>query len=397
MQSYILNKDFTWIGAQDHELRVFDIIMHTEYGTSYNSYCLKTSEGLVLFETVKEKFFDEYINHINEIANVNDIKYIVVNHTEPDHSGSIDRLLQLNSNITVISSMIASKYLSEIINKPFNSRIIKDNEELSLGNYTLKFISVPSLHWPDTMYTYIPEITTLVTCDSFGAHYADDNIVLSKVTNYNNYLDAFDYYTKMIMEPFKPCIIKAMDKIKDLDISLIACGHGPVIDTNPYEFINKYREFATAKPNNHHKAVIPYVSCYGYTKMMAEIIKETLETRNIETHIYDLVETDNNQVIEDMISADILLYGCPTLLNDALPPIYNCMNAIICGYHGQKIASAFGSYGWSGEAVGNMITRLKQQRMKVVDDGLKISFKPNNDNIEQIKAYANNIADYLLK
>lgn len=392
-----LTNDFSWLGIIDEQLRVFDIIMETKYGTTYNAYCLKTSEGLVLFESVKEQFFDEFIAKITEMGKVEDIAYIVVDHTEPDHSGSIERLLDLNPNIKIISSMIAQKYLREIVNRDFTGVVVKDGESMKIGQYTLRFISVPNLHWPDTMYTYIEELNILVSCDSFGAHYAFDKVLLSKVTDVAAYEEAFEYYTTMIMGPFKPFVLKAMEKLQPLrdEIKMIAPGHGPIIDKDCADHIDRYVKFASPKVKEHKLVVIPYVSAYGYTKMMAQKIQEVLEKGDINCEIYDLVECDNAMVISRMIEADGIMYGCPTLLNDALPPIYNVMNGIIAGYHGQKLVSAFGSYGWSGEAVGNILTRLKQQRMKIADEGLKICFKPNEDKMQQVESYAKNFADQL--
>ena len=397
MKCLNLTNDFTWLGIIDDKLRVFDIIMETKYGTTYNSYCLKTDEGLVLFESVKDKFFDEFLEKINTLGKVEDIAYIVVDHTEPDHSGSIEKLLALNPNIKIISSMIAQKYLKDITNRDIEGIVVKDGDTIKVGQYTLRFISVPNLHWPDTIYTYIEELNILVSCDSFGAHYAFDPVLLSKVEDVEAYEDAFNYYTTMIMGPFKPFVAKAMEKLTEIkdEIKLIAPGHGPVIDINCASYVERYKEFAKVKMNEQKLVVIPFVSAYGYTKMMAQKIQEVLINRGIACEIYDLVEADNKMVIDRMIAADGIMYGCPTLLNDALPPIYNVMNAIIAGYHGQKVVSAFGSYGWSGEAVGNLLVRLKQQRMKVVDDGLKICFKPGEDKMKLVEEYANNFGDKL--
>ncbi len=390
-----LNEDFYWIGAQDPQLRVFDIIMETKFGTTYNSYLLKTSEGVVLFESVKEKFFDEYIEHINAVASIEDVKYIVCNHTEPDHSGSIAKLLALNPSITLITSVVANLYLKEIINDDFKVQTVKDNEEIQIGNKTLRFISTPNLHWPDTMYTYLVEDQILVTCDSFGAHYAHDKVLLSSVENKADYKEGFDYYTTMIMGPFKPFILKAMDKIKTLPISLIAPGHGPVIDCDIETTIENYIAFATPTKKEAIHAVIPYVSAYGYTKQMAQIIHDAFQEAGIVCEMYDLVESDKAMVIDKMIAADIILYGCPTLLNDALPPIYEVMNQILSCYHGKKLVSAFGSYGWTGEAVPNLIARLKQQKMEVIDEGLRIKFKMSDAQIEEVKAYASNFIEHV--
>lgn len=382
-----IKEDFYYIGCQDPELRVFDIIMETKYGTTYNSYLLKSEAGVVLFESVKEKHFDEYLEKIKKIVAIEEITYLVCSHTEPDHSGSIARLLDLNPNITIVSSMIANMYLKEILNCDFTSKIMKESEVLDLHNKHVRFISVPNLHWPDSMYSYIEEDKLLVTCDSFGAHYACDEIVLSKVKDVQAYEEAFTYYTTMIMGPFKKFVASAMEKIKGLDITFIATGHGPLIDCQIKETIQKYKEFCIEEKPKQKRVVIPYVSAYGYTKKMANAIQCVLIENNIVCTMYDLVESDKNKVIQDMIAADGIIYGCPTLLNDALPPIYEVMNAIIPAYHGVKVVSAFGSYGWSGEALSNMIARLQQQKMKVVE-GIRIKFNPSEQQLNEVKQFA---------
>lgn len=391
MRTLKLKEDFYWIGSQDPNLRVFDIIMETKYGTTYNSYLLKTKEGIVLFESVKEKCFEEYIEKIKEIASIEEIKYIVCDHTEPDHSGSIAKLLALNPNIVVVSTAIANMYLKEIINQDFKAHIVKENDVLKLGDKTIRFIMAPNLHWPDAMYSYLEEDQVLVTCDSFGAHYAHEGVLLSSVKEYEAYEEAFAYYSTMIMGPFKPFVVKAVDKLKDINISLIAPGHGPIIDTKIDEILEKYRSFSKEETRDEKRVVIPYVSAYGYTKEMAEIISGIIVKHDLSCELYDLVESDEKEVVQKMIDADVILYGSPTILNDALPPIYQVMNQINAGYHGIKIVSAFGSYGWSGEAVKNILVRAKQQRMKIIDEGLKIKFKASDEQKNEVIAYAENI------
>ena len=177
--SDILNvtPDFYWLGALDPTLRTFDIVMETKFGTTYNSYLLKGSDGIALFETVKDKCFDGYLEKLKKIVALEDIKYIIVDHTEPDHAGSVAKLLPHTPNATVVGSLLAIKFISEIINAPFKSLVVRDGDTLSLGNKTIRFISVPQLHWPDTMYSYVEEDGLLITCDSFGAHYSDERIL----------------------------------------------------------------------------------------------------------------------------------------------------------------------------------------------------------------------------
>lgn len=392
-----LNTNLYYVGIQDFDLRVFDIIMKTKFGTSYNSYLLKTEAGDVLFETAKAKFFDEYLENIKKYTSLDQIKYVVCSHTEPDHVGSLEKLLELCPQITVISSPVAANYLKEIVNHPFQSKTVKDNEVMEMGQYHFQFLSVPNLHWPDTMYTYIQELKTLVTCDSFGAHYATHNLLLSKVENQQDYEEAFLYYTKMILSPFKPFLLKAMNKLNGMDIEMVLPGHGPVIDTNIQDMIDNYKKYCQPTVTNDKSVVIPYVSCYGYTQNMAEILKETMLENGIQCEMYDLVTEDTNKVVEACQKADGILYGCPTLLNDALPPIYHVMNEILVPYCGAKIVSAFGSYGWTGEAVPNMLVRLKQMKHKIVDEGYRCKFKPSEDQKAELKAFGQAFATHVIE
>ena len=215
--SHILSikPDFYWVGALDPKLRTFDIIMETEFGTSYNAYLLKGSEGVALFESVKDKFFESYLENLQSIISLQDIKYIVVDHTEPDHVGSVAKLLKVAPHVTVVGSLLAIKYISSMINAPFKSLVVKEGDSISLGNKTIRFLSVPQLHWPDTMYSYVEEDRLLITCDSFGAHYCDGRILRSELEaeKEDDYLSAYKYYFNMIMGPFKPFVLNALCKI----------------------------------------------------------------------------------------------------------------------------------------------------------------------------------------
>ena len=168
MKSLKLAEDLYWVGVIDKDLRVFDIIMETQYGTTYNAYVLKGSEKTVLFETAKVGFKDEFFTKLKEVVDVKDIDYLVVDHTEPDHSGSISRLLDENPEIIIVGTTAGINFLKKIVNREFKSMIVKDGDKISLGNKTLEFMPLPNLHWPDSMFTYVHEDKLLVTCDVFG-------------------------------------------------------------------------------------------------------------------------------------------------------------------------------------------------------------------------------------
>ena len=397
MKAYQLKQDLYWAGVLDKNLRVFDIIMETEFGTTYNSYVLKGSEKTAIFETAKVKFFDEYLEKLQEVVDINDIDYVVMNHTEPDHAGSIVKLVEMNPRICVVATACAIGFLKNIINHDFYSITVKENDTLSLGNKTLQFMLLPNLHWPDTMYTYVKEDKLLFTCDSFGSHYCLDDIVLSKLKDNEGYMRATKYYFDNIIGPFKSFMLKALDRIKELDIDMICTGHGPVIDSRIDEIQKTYKDWCTViNPNPKKTVIMPYVSAYGYTGQLAEEIKKGIQdSGDIDVRIYDMVVSDQAKVLEELGFADGILFGTPTIVGEALKPIWDLTTSIFAGTHGGKLASAFGSYGWSGEGVPHIIERLKQLRMKVLD-GYKIKLRPGENDLTGAYEYGYNFGCVLL-
>ena len=276
MKPVELRENFYWSGIMDEKLRVFDIIMHTEFGTTYNSYVMKTAGKTILFETAKAAFFEEYLEELRGIIDVTAIDYLVVSHTEPDHAGSVERLLEYSPQMKIVATPCAVSFLKEIVNKDFVSLPVKDNQEMRVGNRTLQFLIVPNLHWPDTMYTFIREEQILVTCDSFGAHYCLPQVVSSAIVNEEDYQKALKYYYDCIIGPFKPFMEKALDRVEDLDITMVCTGHGPVLVGDRIRRVMAlYRQWSqTANPNRQKTVLIPYVSAYGYTGMLAERIAQ---------------------------------------------------------------------------------------------------------------------------
>lgn len=400
MKHLQLTKDLFWTGVLDPDLRIFDIIMETEFGTTYNSYILNGSEKTALFETAKAVFFNDYYSTVEGVRKLSEIDYIIVNHTEPDHAGSIEKLLDINPDITIVGSQSAILFLKHILNREFKSITVKDNDTLSLGNKTLRFMILPNLHWPDTMFTYVQEDKLLFTCDSFGAHYSYEGVLRSKLTGKDeeNYKKALKQYFLDIIYPFrKPFMLNALKRIEGLDIAMILTGHGPVLDSHIDETIKLYTEWSNdINPNQKKTVIIPYVSAYGYTKELADIIKSGIEAAgDIDVRTYDMVKCKTADVLKEIEYADGVLFGSPTILGEALRPIWElviCMNYPM--YKG-KLASAFGSYGWSGEAVGNLTERLKQIKLNVVD-GFRVRFKPGSEDKQNAFEYGLNFGKKLL-
>lgn len=397
MKSLKLREGFYWTGIVDESLRVFDIIMMTEFGTTYNSYVLRTGGKTVLFETSKVKFWDDYLEKLEEIVTVSEIDYLVVSHTEPDHAGSVERLLDLCPHLKIISTGAANSFLKEIVNREFTGIVVKDGQKMRIGERTLSFMSVPNLHWPDTMYTYIEEEQALVTCDSFGSHYAFPEVLVSKVTNWADYEKAAKYYFDCIIGPFKSCMRTALERVRALDVTLICTGHGPVLDTKLEQMYQWYDKWcADISPNKNKTVIIPYVSAYGYTEELAgDIAAGIKDSGQIDVRLYDMVTADTDKVVEELGHADGILFGTPTILGEALRPIWDLTMAMTPVTHNGKLTGAFGSYGWSGEGVPHIEERLKQLRQQVVD-GFKVRFKPDKTDLKDAFDFGYNFGCVLL-
>ncbi len=390
-QSFEIKKNIYWVGAIDKELEVFDIIMETEFGTTYNSYLIKGSEKTALIDTAKVPFKDEFISRVESIVKIKDIDYLIVNHAEPDHSGSVADLLKINPEIEIFSSVPGMMNLKAIINQDAKFHRVKEGEILSLGDKTLEFTLQPNLHWPDTIFTFLQEDKILFTCDFLGAHYGFKGVLEENLPSKEDYKKSIKYYYESIMSPFPSDVRRGIKKVKDLDPDIIAVSHGAVIK-KPYlnEVIDNYKKWSREKPKRDKPlVVIPYASAYKYTKIMAETIKEGIETefdKQVEVNLYDVVEVKTDKIVKMINISDGFLIGSATLVRDAVKPIWDILSSLYVEVIKNKPAAAFGSYGWSGEAVNNITERLNQLKANTME-GLRIKFKPSKEQLEEVKAF----------
>ncbi len=375
-----ITSDVKWIGVLDYDIRTFDIVMTTEFGTTYNSYFINAGKKAVI-DVAKEKFSDVYLKKLCLVTDPRDIQFIILDHTEPDHSGSLRLLLELAPAATVAGSGNAIRYLGDIVNKPFKSLVVKDGDTLDLGNKTLRFISAPNLHWPDSIYTYLEEDKILFTCDSFGAHYCDQGM-FSKLTP--EYLDAYRYYFNVILRPFSRFMIKAIEKIKPLEIDLICPGHGPVHRENLKEVIDLTAGYASeylgiSSGRRSKKILIAYISAYGFTKRAAEhIATGIIESGNLEVEMLDIENISPAELDAKLTGADAILIGSPTINQNTLLPVYKLFALINPLRDKGKPAGAFGSYGWSGEAPRIINDTLRNLKLKVSDETAGFRFLPES-------------------
>jgi flavorubredoxin len=394
-----ITPDVKWIGTLDYDIRTFDIVMTTEFGTTYNSFFINADKK-ALIEVAKEKFSETYLNKLKSVTDPAEIQYIILDHTEPDHSGSLHLLLEIAPSATVVGSGNAIRYLEDIVNRPFRSMVVKDGDTLDLGNKTLRFISAPNLHWPDSIYTYLDEEKILFTCDSFGAHYCDQHM-FSELTP--EYLSAFKYYFDVILKPYSRFMVKAIEKIKPLQIDVICPGHGPVHREHLREVIsltekysNEYLNLIADKPVK--KVLITYVSAYGFTKQAAEYIALGIrESGTFETEIADIENIPTGELDSKLTSADAILTGSPTINQNTLLPVYRLFALINPLRDRGKMAGAFGSYGWSGEASRIILDTFRNLKLKTFDETATFKFSPGASKKDALIEFGKRFAQKILE
>jgi flavorubredoxin len=384
-----------WIGILDYDIVTFDVVMETVYGTTYNSYFVEGKDKKAVIETSKAAFWDTYLDKLRRVTDPAELDYIILNHTEPDHSGNLGRLLELAPEATVVGSRLALQYLKDFLGRDFKHRIARDGDTLDLGGRTLRFVSAPNLHWPDSMYTYLEEDKLLFTCDSFGCHYCHHKMFDDQVGDFS---EAFKYYFDVILKPFSKFMIKAIEKIRPLEIRGVLPGHGPLLLNGWRKWVDlseAYAREALQTPQEDH-VFIPYVSAYHNTGQMAGAIAEGIKsTGDFTVEVCDVETMPLGDLDERVARSQAVIVGCPTINQNILLPIYRLFAVISPIRDRGKIGGAFGSYGWSGEA-GRLITgNLANLKLQVQGEGVFIKFSPHEDEFRQCYEYGQSIGEAL--
>jgi flavorubredoxin len=390
MEPLEIKEGIHWTGALDPDLRLFDILFPTEGGTTYNSYLIR-GEKVAVVDTVKGRCYDQFLSRLTSLVAPEDVDYVICNHMEPDHSGALAAFLEEAKNAQVIVSRTGEHYVRNILNADVGPLKMGDGDVLDLGGKTLRFVSAPFLHWPDTMFTYAVEDQVLLPCDVLGSHFCDQRMFDDLVGDFSA---QFEYYYQGIMRPFKDKMLQALDKIQDLEISVIAPSHGPILRADPWKYVNQYREWSSL-PVVTRKVLIFYASAHGNTKMMAEEIAKGAASEGVEVLSFDLTETAPGDVLDLIESAQALIVGSPTINGDAVKPVWDLLSSLATIRLRGKVGAAFGSYGWSGEALGMIEDRLKGLKFKVPEPGLRFTLVPTQEELESCRQFGAKIAESL--
>jgi flavorubredoxin len=386
--------DVYWLGARHPELRVFDELFPTHNGSTYNAYLVRGRDKVALIDTVKAPFTEEYLTKVASLVPLDQIDLVVINHTEPDHSGALGALLERNPDIEVYCTKPADNFLRQLYDIPMKTLTVAEGQEIDLGGKTLRFLLAPNLHWPDTMFTWLPEQQLLFSCDAFGAHYCADGLFDDEVSDFSA---DFNGYFDAIMRPFKEKIREAVAKLDGLDIRIICPSHGPLRRRDPRTVIASYRNLAAAPPETGRKrALLLTLSPHGNTRTMAAAVREGLESRGIEVIEQSMYGTSAGDIRDELERADALVVGTPTINRDAPPPVWQALSLVSTVTPKGRLAAVFGSYGWSGEAVKLIEERLVGLKYTLAAAGLHYRFTPTEADIAACREMGEQVAAALV-
>jgi flavorubredoxin len=354
---------------------------------------------VAVIDTVKIEFSDEFFARLESVARYDEIRAIVLNHLEPDHSGALPELMRRAPQAELILSNRAPAILRALVRElgaepAFTT--VDDGDSLDLGGRTLAFWNTPYLHWPDTQCTFLQEDGILFSGDVFGCHFCDDRLWNDTVGDFRF---SFNYYYQHIMRPFRAYVLEALDKLEPLAPRMIVPAHGPLLRRNPREYMARYRRLATPeleRASGEKSLLIFYASAYGHTARMARAVAEGAEeVAGVRVSLYDLQMSEVEQFVDLIEEADGVVFGSPTLNADAVKPVWDLLSSLTLVNVKGKIGAAFGSYGWSGEAVGLVEDRLRGLKMRVPVKGLRVKLNPTDGDLDTCRELGRELAGQL--
>jgi len=392
MKPIEIAKGVYWLGVIDWNVRDFHGYS-TPLGSTYNSFLI-VDEKITLIDAVKKEFAGELLESISHIVDPKKIDYVVSNHTEMDHTGGLPRVMhRIGEGKPIYCSKMGQKNISKHFPQKWNYQPVENGGELSIGKRTLTFLETRMVHWPDSMFTYLKEEKILFSSDGFGQHYAGPERFDDQAGNAIMY-HAKRYFANILLL-YAPLILKLIEKVTDmgLEIDMICPDHGVMWRQDPAKIINAYKEWSDQEPKR--KAVVVYDTMWHSTEKMAETIAETLGEEGVPTTPMKLRECHRSDVITEILDAGAVIVGSPTLNNGLFPTVADFLTYMKGLKPLNKVAAAFGSFGWSGEAVKLINQELEAMKFELVDPGVRIQYVPDQDSLEPCRELARKIAQAL--
>ncbi|MGQ4912680.1 MAG: anaerobic nitric oxide reductase flavorubredoxin [Candidatus Thorarchaeota archaeon] len=378
--SFEIKNNVFWVGKVDWELRKFHGEEYsTHRGSTYNSYLVK-DEKTALIDTVWTPFKSEFVDNLSKVIPLKEIDYIIVNHSEPDHSGALPALMEEIPDTPIYCTQQAKKFLKGYYHKDWDFRLVKTGDKLSLGSRELIFVSAPMLHWPDSMFTYLTGDNILFSNDAFGQHYASEFFYNDLVDQCELFEECIKYYAN-ILTPFSKQVAKKIEEVVGLKlpVDFICTSHGVIWRDDPLQIVNKYAEWANDYQEN--QITIIYDTMWNSTRRMAEGIAEGIRSVDKKTtvRLFNCARSDKNDIITEVFKSKAILVGSSTIGNGILSSVAGLLEEIKGLRFKGKAATAFGSYGWSGEAVKIINNLLEESGFRIVGEGLRELWNPDEE------------------
>jgi len=393
-QATQVNDRVYWVGAIDWSIRNFHGYA-TDRGSTYNAYLI-LADKVTLVDTVKAPFLEEMLVRIASVIDPRKIDYIISNHSEMDHSGCLPQAIQAVKPEKVFASVMGTKALQEHFHLDREISEVKDGESLSLGNLNLTFLETRMLHWPDSMVTYLAEDKLLFSQDAFGMHLASSERFADQIEDWILNYEAAKYYANILL-PFSALVSKLLERVKGLGITIetIAPDHGPIWRKEVSRMPKLYATWAAQRPTN--KAVVVYDTMWQSTALMARTIAEGLRAGGTMTKLMPLESCHRSEVVTEVLDAGALLVGSPTINNNMFPTVAGTLSYLKGLKPKNLMGTAFGSYGWSGEAVGQVMEVLAEMKIDLIGDGLKVKYVPDESVLAECFSLGSRVAEKLGK
>lgn len=385
-----ITENIYWVGANDKETNLFESLWPLPNGVSYNAYLI-VDEKVTLVDTVKITYHDTYLDKIKNLLGDRKVDYLIINHMEPDHSGSIKALREAYPEVEIVGNKRTMDFLEGFYSITDGTRVVKEGDTLDLGEHKLQFYLTPMVHWPETMMTYEQTEKVLFSGDAFGGFGSLDGGVFDDEINIKYYEDEIRRYFANIVAKYSPMVVKAYEKVKDLDLQIIAATHGPVWRENPQYIIDEYVKWSTYQTKK--GVVIVYGSMYGNTKVLAEEIARTLAEEGIkEVRLYDVSRTHLSYLISDIWNYKGLILGACTYNTEIFPPVAALTDALANRQIKNHILGIFGSYSWSSAAVKKLQAFNEKVKLPLIEPVIESKFSPTDEKLEKCRQLARNMA-----
>ena len=395
IQTAQISPDTTVIRSLDWDRDRFDIEFGLQNGTTYNSYLIR-GDKTALVDTSHAKFRQLYLDALQGLIDPEEIDYLIISHTEPDHSGLVKDFLELAPQATVVAAKMAIKFLEDLVHQPFETQVVKNGDTIDLGNgHVIEFVNAPNLHWPDTIFSYDQKSRILFTCDAFGMHYCSD-------ATYDEDLKAIEkdyrFYYDCLMGPNARSVLSAMKRMDKLgEIEIVANGHGPLLRHNLQELLDRYRNWSNAQTKAEKSVAVFYISDYGYSDRLSQAIARGITKTGVEVEMVDLRSADNTEIHEIVNHSVGVVVGMPPSKGNKQAEIAASLGTVLAAANEKQLIGVFESYGDDDEPIDPLLTKFREAGLKLGFPAIKIKDVPTEADYQVCEESGTDLGQFLTR